>query len=102
MPGAAGDLVATAFGVTFGTCLGAKLSVRWDIARGKLAAPAPIARKSSRLFMPENLLFRSVWLGALSVPVFGFPVLLLLFLAGADTLERGVFIALKAGFSAVQ
>jgi len=104
LPGAAPDLLATAFGVTFGTCIAAKFAVRIDIARGKLAVPSasPASRKSERSLIPRSLLVRSVWLGVVSVPVFAIPVLLALYVAGSDALERGVFIALKAGFSAVQ
>jgi hypothetical protein len=110
LPGVAGDLVATAFGVTFGTCLGAKLTVRWDIARGKVAALAPpsLAPPGGSgtgpwlRRLPEGVLRRSLWLGLLSIPVFALPVLLALWLTGEPDMERLTFVALKAAFSAAE
>src|SRR6185295_20415993 len=97
VPGVAPDLVATAFGVTFGTCLGAKLTLRWDIARGRVE-PAPAASAPWHRRLPEGVLMRSVWLGLWSVPIFAVPMLLGLWLTGLREMDRLAFILLKAGF----
>ena len=105
--GVAGDLVGTAFGVAFGTCLAAKFSVRWDVARGKLAALAlePLSGAASTPWLsllPDSVLVRSVVLGVLSVALFALPALAVLWLSGEREMDRVAFIALKAGFSAVE
>jgi hypothetical protein len=103
LPGVAGDLVATAFGVSFGTCLAAKFTVRWDVARKKITTPVLSPALSSLLArMPERTLPRSLWLGIVSIPVFGVPAVAALFGLGIASLDRVPFVALKAAFSAVE
>jgi hypothetical protein len=103
LPGAAADLAATGFGVTFGTCIAAHVGVRFDVGRGKIEPPAPspeLAGWYRRL--PEKTFPRSLWLGLISLPVFVLPLLGWLLLTGVSDLERTSFIWLKAGFSAVE
>ena len=103
VPGAAADLAATGFGVTFGTCIAAGIGVRWDVGRGRIEPPilsGELAVWYGRL--PRNVLSRSIWLGLISLPVFVLPLLAWLAWSGAPALERTSFIWLKAGFSAVQ
>jgi hypothetical protein len=103
VPGAAPDLVATGFGVSFGTAIAARLGVNFEVARGRISAIAPeppYAGWYRRL--PRQTFARSVWFGAVSVPVFVVPLLLVLLVAGTPALERTTFVWLKAGFSAVQ
>jgi len=106
VPGVAIDLVATTFGVTFGTFIAMHLQVRRDVARGKITAPALspdieawFARHTARLptaFLPQGAL-----LGLLSIP-FCLPLLASLALCRVGHLERVSFIELKAGFAALE
>jgi hypothetical protein len=102
LPGAAADLAATGFGVTFGTCIAARIGVRWDVGRGKIKPPTlsdGLGVWYRRL--PEKVFARSIWLGVISLPVFVLPLLGWLAWSGVPALERTSFIWLKAGFSAV-
>jgi hypothetical protein len=103
VPGVAVDLVATAFGVAFGTVLAAALGVPRDIKRGKITMPhlSPRFLEFLRRFQP-NVLKRSIWLGVMSVLIFTPPVLLLCALAGVQVFERGVFVVVKGGFAAAE
>jgi hypothetical protein len=103
MKSVAGDLIGTAFGVTFGTSLVMALQVRWDLARGRIAPialPASLATFVARF--PDGALKRGAGLGALSVPLFALPVVAGLVAFGVTALYRQPFLALKAGFSAVE
>src|SRR5262252_7601312 len=61
VPGVAGDLLATAYGVSFGTCIGAAIQARIDMSRGRITAPATISERLSAIVaaMPRNLLARA-------------------------------------------
>jgi hypothetical protein len=103
IPGAAADLAATGFGVSFGTCIAARIGVNWELARGRITALAPVPPYESWYRrLPRQTFARSVWFGVVSLPVFVLPLLLALLIAGTQTLPRMEFIWLKAGFSAVQ
>jgi hypothetical protein len=103
VPGAAADLAATGFGVTFGTCIAARIGVRWDVGRGRIEPPSLSSELSGWYRrLPENVFARSVWLGLISLPVFVLPLLTWLAWSGMPALERTSFIWLKGGFSAVQ
>jgi len=102
-PGAALDLAGTGFGVTFGTCIAARIGVSWDVGRGRIEPPSLLPEHAvwyRRL--PGNVFSRSVWLGLISLPVFVLPLLAWLSWSGMPALERTSFIWLKAGFSAIQ
>ncbi|HMJ13634.1 MAG TPA: hypothetical protein VK524_19585, partial [Polyangiaceae bacterium] len=103
VPGVAGDLLGTAFGITFGTCIGAAFTVRRDFMKKKISLPV-ISPALTRLIarFPQGTWKRSLWLGFLSILVFGVPVTLLLAASGADALAPNSFIAVKAVFAAVQ
>jgi hypothetical protein len=103
IPGAAADLAATGFGVSFGTCIAARIGVSWEVTRGKIVPPPqfePYAGWYRRL--PRPIFARSVWFGLWSLPVFVLPLLLALVIAGSTAFERVHFIWLKAGFSALE
>jgi hypothetical protein len=103
VPGVAGDLVGTAFGVSFGTGVGAAFAVRKDFEKKKIGLPqlSPgLANLIARF--PHGTWKRSIWLGCVSVPIFGVPVLLLLMASGTAALSPGDFILIKATLAAVQ
>jgi hypothetical protein len=104
VPGVAADILATAFGVSFGTCFGALLQVRLDTARGKITPPTELPPFLSLIVSraPKKLFRRAVALGLVSVPLFAPPVLVALAASGAVAMDRGAFVALKAAFSAVE
>jgi hypothetical protein len=102
IPGVAADLAGTAFGVTFGTCLGMGLQVRRDMKSGKIGhvdvSPA-IAAWITRL--PHGTLKRSVTLGIVSIVV-SLPVIAALALAGVTAMDEWPYITLKSAMAAVQ
>ncbi len=105
IPGVAGDLAGTAFGVTFGTCVCMAVQVPWDLGRGKIApAPVPVPAAITALLarFPRGLLSRGIGLGALSVPIFALPVIAVLVACGAGPMAREPYVALKAALSAVE
>jgi hypothetical protein len=71
VPGVAADIVGTAFGVTFGTCLGMAFQIRRDLKSGKIG-PVRVGPGVAVLLarFPYGTLRRSVGLGVLSVPLF--------------------------------
>jgi hypothetical protein len=101
-PGVAVDLIATAFGVAFGTCLGAVIQIRLDTARGKIAFPE-LSPAFARLvgFFPRALLPRAVWFGVVAAVLFGPPAIVALVLSSHAALERMSFVGVKAGYSAI-
>jgi hypothetical protein len=106
IPGVVADLAGTAFGVTFGTCLGMVLQIRRDIRRGKVG-PVEASALSPRLAaivgsFPAGTLKRSLGLGAASVPLFALPVVAGLIAMGIGSLDRVPFVVLKSGFAALQ
>jgi hypothetical protein len=102
-PGVAVDLIFTAFGITFGTCLVLPLQTKRDFHRGLVTLPeiAPGVSALIRRF-PAGLFRRAVVLGAVSIPVFAPPVLVALAVSGAAAMGRVPFVELKAAFSAIQ
>jgi hypothetical protein len=102
VPGVVPDILVTAFGVTFGTCIFASLQVRWDVDRGRIspALSDGVTRVVARF--PAGTFRRAFLLGAVSVVVFCPLVLAALALSGKSGFDRSSFIALKAVFSAVQ
>jgi hypothetical protein len=102
-PGVVADIAGTAFGVTFGTALGATFQVPRDMKKGKIslgAVPPSFTSALSRL--PAGALRRALWLGVISIAVFTPPVVAVLLALGDHALRRNGFIALKAGFSAIE
>jgi hypothetical protein len=103
IPGVGPDIVGTAWGVTFGTVLAMAFQVKHDVARGKVNAPIlseGLAAFVSRF--PRGWFKQGVFLGCLAVPLFCPPVILALWVSGVGALDRASFIALKAGFAAVE
>ncbi len=102
-PGAFWDLVATAFGVTFGTCVGAALQVPKDVAKNKASLPELTPAVATALGrFPDRLFKRALCLGLISIPVSLPLVVVPLMVSGEAALDRTVFIAVKAGFAAIQ
>lgn len=103
IPGVAIDLVATAGGVAFGTCIAMVMQVKRDYRRGKITAP-PVSSSVYRVLalIPKDLLKQSIAIGVLSVPLFALPVLLILLLTGVDALDRVTFTLLKTGLSGLE
>jgi hypothetical protein len=103
VPGVAADIVGTAFGVTFGTCLGMAFQIRRDLKSGKIG-PVRVGPGVAVLLarFPYGTLRRSVGLGVLSVPLFALPMVLALVVLGVGALERTPFIVLKACFAALE
>lgn len=103
IPGVAFDLVATAFGVSFGTVLAMAVQVRFDVSRGRIkpfSPPSSVSRLVCRF--PEGVFRRSVVLGAASVPLFAFPALLGLAASGLSGLERATFVGVKTILAAME
>ncbi len=102
-PGIVADLVATAFGVTFGTCVCMAIQVPWDFGRGKITAVSLSPAISTLLArFPRKTFYRGLVLGALSVPVFALPVVVALAVLGGGGMDRMPYIALKAAMSALE
>lgn len=102
-PGVAVDLVFTAFGITFGTCLVLPLQTKRDFQRGLVTLPELAPRVAALLGrFPAGLLRRAVILGAVSIPLFAPPVLVALAASGVGAMGRVPFVELKAAFSAIQ
>jgi hypothetical protein len=103
IPGVAGDLAGTAFGVSFGTCVCMAFQVPWDFRRGKIT-PVTVSTSVASVLgrFPRGALRRGLALGAISVPLFALPVVALLAAADGSTMARSSFIATKAALSAVQ
>jgi hypothetical protein len=104
VPGVAADLVGTAFGVTFGTCVFMAIQIPWDLRRGKIAPIASLPTQLSAVVarFPRGTLRRGFSLGLLSVPVFALPVVVALALVGAPGMESARFVGLKASFAALE
>lgn len=103
IPGVAGDLAGTAFGVTFGTCLCMALQVPWDVRRGRIT-PVMVSTSVASLLgrFPRGALRRGLVLGAISVPLFALPVVALLAAADVSGMARASFIATKVALSAIE
>ena len=106
IPGVVADIAGTAFGVTFGTCLGMALQIRRDLKAGRVgrvdASMLSPGVASLVARFPLGTFRRSVGLGALSVPIFTLPVIAGLVIVGIGSMQRVPFVALKAGFAALQ
>jgi len=104
LPGVASDLLGTAYGVSFGTCIGAALQVKIDRARGKITTPSTVPERLAPIIsaMPRRLLARGIALGMVSVAALGPIIVFGLFLHGATDFGRRAFIVLKAVFSAAE
>jgi len=103
VPGVAADLAGTAFGVTFGTCLGMGLQVRRDMRRGKIGhvdlSPG-IATLLARF--PLGTLQRSLGLGMVAVPLFALPVIGAIVVLGVGSMGRVPYVTLKSALAAVE
>jgi hypothetical protein len=104
LPGVAADLLGTAYGVSFGTCIGAALQVKIDRARGRITTPSTVPERLAPIIsaMPRNLLARAIAVGIASVAVLGPLVALGLYFYGAPAFGRQPFLVLKSAFSAVE
>lgn len=102
-PGAAGDFLATAFGVAFGTSLGSLLQIRIDLARGKISPPVLSGTLATWIARaPRGALARALAFGAVGAVLFGIPAIAVLVVTGPTALPRMPFVGLKAGFSAIE
>jgi hypothetical protein len=103
IPGVASDLTATAFGVTFGTCIAIAIQVPRDMAKKKISLPLLSPSLASALVrLPAGTFKRACVLGAISIPIFMPLVLVALAASGSHALEPRAFVLLKAGFSALE
>ena len=101
--GVAGDFVATAFGVAFGTSLGSLLQIRIDLARGKISSPVLTSSLATWIGrFPRGALPRAFAFGAIGAVLFGIPALAALAATGMTALPRMPFVGIKAGFSAIE
>jgi hypothetical protein len=103
LPSVASDLVATAFGVAFGTALMVSITTRFDFKRGKASAP-PLSAALTAWFAraPARHFPAALWLGALGLLVFAPPALVLLRAFPEPVMPGNTFIAAKALFSAFE
>jgi hypothetical protein len=103
IPGVAVDLVATAGGVALGTCIAMILQVKMDFKRGKISAPPSSARMDRLLApLPNGMFKQSIWVALVCVPLFAFPVMLVLLFGRVSALDRVTFTLLKGGLSALE
>jgi len=104
VPGVGPDIVATAFGVVFGTCIGVALQIHVDTKKGKITVPeVPAATSARHAKLPRSLWVRAFGLGAVAALVFAPPVLVALaFTAPPEGLARATFIVLKGLFAGVE
>jgi hypothetical protein len=103
LPSVAADVVAMAYGISFGTGLAVTLQTKRQVAKGQLAAPviAPWLRSVLNTW-PPGLLRRSIQLGIVSVPIFAPLPLLALWLFGPPAADQTTVVILKGAFSFVQ
>jgi hypothetical protein len=103
IPGAGPDLVGTAGGVAFGTCLVIPFTAAFDVRRGKITAPEASPAFAAFLEkLPKNLLLRACAAGIICVPVFAFPVLLALAITGTTALSTPTFVWVKTLLAALE
>ncbi|HVU01823.1 MAG TPA: hypothetical protein VHE30_08725 [Polyangiaceae bacterium] len=103
IPGVAGDFLATAFGVAFGTTLGAILQIKLDSAKGRISPPSfdeGLPARAART--PKGWFARSMLIGLFGLLAFGPSAVLALKISGAEALPRGTFVLWKAVLSAVE
>lgn len=97
------DTVAMAFGVTFGTCVGATWQARRDVARGFVEPPVVTpAMQAWMQRLPTAILPRSILTGVLSVVAFAPFGLVPLMLVGMGSMGAGAFILYKTVFASLQ
>jgi hypothetical protein len=102
VPGVAGDLVATAFGIAFGTALVVTWQTRNQVARGQLLAPQLAARWHDMFAgWPRSSWIRGFNLGVWCVLIFTPLPLLALYLLDVQPLDRMAVTLLKGSFSFV-
>ncbi len=101
IPGVLWDLWGTAFGVTFGTCIGTAYQVPRDLSRG-LIEPVTMSPGVAALVarFPDRVFKRSLGLGSLSCLVFALPLILLLVGMRFGALDRMAYIEVRAGLAA--
>jgi hypothetical protein len=100
VPGAAADLLGTAYGISFGTTLGTALLAPRDVRRGKIGAIAMspgVAAFVARF--PDRVLKRAVGLGILSM-AFAVPLVAVLAAVDSGGLERMAYVEIKTWFAA--
>lgn len=102
LPGVAFDLLATAFGIAFGTVLVVSPQIRGQVRAGKLARPVMRQKWHDDLARwPRNALQRAINVGVLTVIVFTPLPLLALALLGTPGLDRPGLTLLKGAFAFV-
>lgn len=103
LPGLGADVVATAFGISFGTGLAVTSLARAELRAGKVLAP-PISPRWREGFArwPRSTFHRAVNLGVISVVLFAPLPLLALWAFDVESVTRAAAIAFKAAFSFVQ
>jgi hypothetical protein len=104
IPGVAADLLATAYGVSFGTCIGAAVQVRVDTARGKITVPDTVPQGLATILatLPKRLLPRAIAMGIVSAIVLSPFILVGLFVAGNAALPIWPYITVKALMATVE
>jgi hypothetical protein len=103
IPGVGPDILATAFGVSFGTCIGVVLQVHLDLKKGKTTVPEVSPALGARIArLPRSLWVRAFAVGAVAAVVFAPPVLVALGFAAPVSMSRTNFIVLKAVFAGIE
>jgi hypothetical protein len=103
IPGVFTDLVATAFGVTFGTFIAVAIQVPRDVAKNKISLPSLSPSLTAALTrLPQGVWRRAIWLGLLATLVCTPALVVLLAATGRQALEPRTFIAIKAVLSAIE
>lgn len=103
LPGVAGDVVAMAFGIGFGTGLVVTPQTRLLWKRGRVRPPeVPAQLRAMFNTWPNHLLHRSLNLGFISLILFAPIPLLALWLLGIQGLDRSTLLVLKGGFAAIE
>jgi hypothetical protein len=95
-PGVAADVVATAFGIAFGTALVVTPQIRRQVGQGKLTPPV-LSEYWAKSYAgwPSGLVKRAINLGVLSVLLAAPLPIALLALSGVEGLDRTQMIWLK-------
>ncbi|HMI93016.1 MAG TPA: hypothetical protein VK509_16710 [Polyangiales bacterium] len=103
VPGVAADLVATAFGVAFGTALIVPSQIRKQVERGQLLPP-PLAERWRKMFAswPSSTAIRAFNLGVWGVLLFAPLPLLALYLLDLQPLDRLTVTLLKGSFAFIE
>jgi hypothetical protein len=103
VPGVAADLVATAFGVAFGTALVVPSQIRKQVAGGQLLAPElPERWRSMFASWPRSTFIRAFNLGVWGVLLFAPLPLLALYLVDPPPFDRTSVTLLKGSFAFIE